>query len=353
MHVNHLLARRRVERQHLLPNGRVERLGVIVGRLGADAARLVDLFGLLDGGLEVRIDLARDGLVGADDALPDLVVERGDVGEEAGRDALLVCRGRRVSARCGAVKVLDDAGGHGRTLTVHLDRALDNVVAEDVAVCEVYPGRALVVVSPAVPRPPFLGHPHSATIPATGLSSCSSPCPTGPLPTPPAPIAVPGVAPLGNAPVAGVAAACALLTSRCAPSSVPPLSMSEVRIADSFSKTRVALLSVLVTDWSLPQNEKKSLSLASVVSGERPVTCGARRGERSETRGETRGEKKGQGEESGARRATNRRQGATRTQRGGKDAYGPVSRLSSRCHATWLATHVNGVSLRHDGQVIC
>jgi hypothetical protein len=54
---------------------------------------------------------------------------------------------------------------------------------------------------------------------------------------------------------------------------VPPFNIKLVLIALSFSKTNVASFSVLVTLRSFPQNEKKSVNLDVVVSGERPVTC--------------------------------------------------------------------------------
>jgi hypothetical protein len=57
---------------------------------------------------------------------------------------------------------------------------------------------------------------------------------------------------------------------------VPPFNIKLVLIALSFSKTSVASFSVFSTLRSLPQKEKKSVSLAVVVSGERPVTCLAR-----------------------------------------------------------------------------
>jgi len=53
---------------------------------------------------------------------------------------------------------------------------------------------------------------------------------------------------------------------------VPPFNMREVLIALSFSKVISAVAPDVFTLTSFPQNEKKSWSFSSVVSGAKPAT---------------------------------------------------------------------------------
>ena len=101
MHVKDLLLGSSVERVHLLADRSPDQLGVVVVKGRADAAVLVDLFGL--GGEDGRLltDLGGDGLVLAQGALAYTLVERVEKGQEARRDALFVyiSRAQRIDLR--------------------------------------------------------------------------------------------------------------------------------------------------------------------------------------------------------------------------------------------------------------
>lgn len=74
-----------------------DQLRVVLPERSSDALALVDLLGLVDNGRSLLPDFARDGLIFTNDPLADIVVDRVEEVEEAGRDALFFCR---VSAVC-------------------------------------------------------------------------------------------------------------------------------------------------------------------------------------------------------------------------------------------------------------
>lgn len=116
-------------------------------------------------------------------------------------------------------------------------------------------------------------------IPALGLSSCEIPCSSTPLEAE-APIGVEALASVGKlVDPAVTAGAAAEVTSKCAPSRVPPLSIKAVLAADSLAKVMSAEFPVFWREEMAPQKRKKSLTLSSEVSGESPATCEERRGE--------------------------------------------------------------------------
>ena len=101
---------------------------IVLLELVGDSVGLVKLAGVGHDGRCTLVELPRHGLVLSNDSLPGLLVERVEEGEEAGRDALLVCSGMSAAA-------------HGRKdkarLTIEVNRALNDVVAHHVAVGEV------------------------------------------------------------------------------------------------------------------------------------------------------------------------------------------------------------------------
>jgi len=110
VNIENLLLRGGVELVNFGSDASADGLVIVVGELVGNTSVLVDLSGLGDNSGGLLVDLARDGLVLANDLVSNSVVQGVEEVEESRRNALFV---------------------------VKLDSSLDNVVSENVAVGEV------------------------------------------------------------------------------------------------------------------------------------------------------------------------------------------------------------------------
>ena len=121
MDVVHLLRGSRVERVHLLTNRGTDQAGIVVVERRRHTAVLVDFLGFGSKDRRLLAELGSDGLVLANGALADILVDRVEKGQETRRNALFVYCQCQVAAR----------------LTVKVYGALDDIVTQYVAVRKV------------------------------------------------------------------------------------------------------------------------------------------------------------------------------------------------------------------------